>query len=155
MATQTPQQRRAAARKAAATRKRNQTRRRTAQTKRQTQATATSAERTAENGVAYALERSKAAVDQAQRVALIPVGATLVARDNVVDAVKPFVASRTSAERELNKLGRSFSDAVAEKAGIETLNRVWEGPEALPNLAELSRPATWLERIERAAATPA
>ncbi|HEX2127219.1 MAG TPA: zinc-dependent metalloprotease [Thermoleophilaceae bacterium] len=44
------------------------------------------------------------------------------------------------------ELGKAFCDAVAGKAGIEGLNRVWEAPEALPTLAELSRPEAWLER---------
>jgi coenzyme F420 biosynthesis associated uncharacterized protein len=44
------------------------------------------------------------------------------------------------------ELGKSFCDAVAERAGIEGLNRVWEAPEALPTAEELGRPAAWLER---------
>jgi uncharacterized protein (DUF2342 family) len=44
------------------------------------------------------------------------------------------------------KLGKEFCDAVVEEGGIEGLNRVWAGPEALPTLAELERPADWLAR---------
>jgi coenzyme F420 biosynthesis associated uncharacterized protein len=44
------------------------------------------------------------------------------------------------------ELGKRFCDAVAGQAGIEGLNRVWGAPEALPTLAELSRPRAWLER---------
>jgi putative hydrolase len=44
------------------------------------------------------------------------------------------------------ELGKAFCDAVAREAGIEGLNRVWESPEALPTMAELSRPKVWLER---------
>ena len=47
------------------------------------------------------------------------------------------------------ELGKGFSDAVVEQAGIEGLNRVWASPEALPTLAELSEPAPWLERTSR------
>jgi uncharacterized protein (DUF2342 family) len=41
---------------------------------------------------------------------------------------------------------------VALNLGIEGLNRVWSGPEALPTSAELSKPREWNQRT---AATPA
>lgn len=44
------------------------------------------------------------------------------------------------------KVGKDFCDAVVDASGIEGLNRVWAGPEALPTLAELERPADWLIR---------
>jgi uncharacterized protein (DUF2342 family) len=44
------------------------------------------------------------------------------------------------------KLGKEFCDAVVADAGIDGLNRVWVGPEALPTLAELEDPAAWLAR---------
>jgi len=44
------------------------------------------------------------------------------------------------------KIGKEFCDAVIAAEGIEGLNRVWVGPEALPTLAELERPADWLAR---------
>jgi coenzyme F420 biosynthesis associated uncharacterized protein len=47
------------------------------------------------------------------------------------------------------QLGKSFCDAVAAKAGVEGLNRVWEAPEALPTADELGRPEDWLERTNR------
>ena len=50
------------------------------------------------------------------------------------------------------ELGRSFCDAVVEKAGIEAFNRVWSGPSALPTLAELEAPDAWLERTGTKAA---
>jgi coenzyme F420 biosynthesis associated uncharacterized protein len=50
------------------------------------------------------------------------------------------------------ELGRSFCDAVVERGGIEALNRVWSGPEALPTLAELEAPDAWLERTADRAA---
>jgi coenzyme F420 biosynthesis associated uncharacterized protein len=43
--------------------------------------------------------------------------------------------------------GKAFCDAVAADAGVEGLNRVWSGPEALPSVVELERPAEWLERM--------
>jgi coenzyme F420 biosynthesis associated uncharacterized protein len=50
------------------------------------------------------------------------------------------------------ELGKRFCDAVAEKVGIEGLNRVWDSPEALPTLVELKQPAAWLERTQQATA---
>jgi uncharacterized protein (DUF2342 family) len=44
------------------------------------------------------------------------------------------------------KLGKEFCDAVHAEAGLEGLNRVWTGPEALPTLSEIERPADWLAR---------
>jgi coenzyme F420 biosynthesis associated uncharacterized protein len=46
--------------------------------------------------------------------------------------------------------GKAFCDGVVARGGIEALNRVWRAPEAMPTLAELERPAEWLERTERA-----
>ena len=48
---------------------------------------------------------------------------------------------------EQYRRGKRFADYVADRAGIETLNRVWEGPESLPTPAEIGQPRTWLERI--------
>ena len=45
------------------------------------------------------------------------------------------------------ELGKRFCDAVADRAGIEGLNRVWETPDALPSLRELEHPDAWLERV--------
>ena len=36
--------------------------------------------------------------------------------------------------------GKAFCDGVVARAGIEGLNRVWSGPEAMPTVAELERP---------------
>jgi coenzyme F420 biosynthesis associated uncharacterized protein len=44
------------------------------------------------------------------------------------------------------KIGKEFCDAVIADEGIEGLNKVWSGPDALPTLAELERPADWLAR---------
>lgn len=42
--------------------------------------------------------------------------------------------------------GKQFADAVVERVGIGGLNRAWDGPEALPSLAELAAPGRWIER---------
>jgi coenzyme F420 biosynthesis associated uncharacterized protein len=82
------------------------------------------------------------------------------------DAMERRRRSRSAPERVLQRLlgmdlkmrqyeiGKRFCDAVQEKHGIDTLNRVWEAPETLPTLAELDDPDAWVARIdgERAAA---
>ena len=45
------------------------------------------------------------------------------------------------------ELGKSWCDAVADRAGIAGLDRVWEAPEALPSLAELEDPGAWTARV--------
>jgi coenzyme F420 biosynthesis associated uncharacterized protein len=44
-------------------------------------------------------------------------------------------------------LGEKFCDAVADEAGLDAVNRVWEREENLPTLEEMRAPATWLERV--------
>ena len=74
-------------------------------------------------------------------------------------------ASRSAPERILMKLlgmdmkmrqyelGKSFCDAVVDEGGIQLLNRVWESPEALPSMAELSDPPVWVKRVSVTTAT--
>jgi uncharacterized protein (DUF2342 family) len=52
-------------------------------------------------------------------------------------------------ERKLRQytLGKAFCDSVVDAAGIEGLNTVWRAPEALPTLAELEQPESWLARV--------
>jgi putative hydrolase len=50
------------------------------------------------------------------------------------------------------ELGRRFCDEVAKRAGIDALNRVWSGPEALPTPSELHRPRDWYVRTSPATA---
>ena len=44
------------------------------------------------------------------------------------------------------RLGKAFADAVVAAGGIETLNRAFQAPEAMPTAGELERPERWLER---------
>ncbi|HET9051725.1 MAG TPA: zinc-dependent metalloprotease [Candidatus Dormibacteraeota bacterium] len=44
-------------------------------------------------------------------------------------------------------LGERFAEAVVRERGLATLNRVWEGPELMPTLAELREPARWIARV--------
>jgi coenzyme F420 biosynthesis associated uncharacterized protein len=44
------------------------------------------------------------------------------------------------------QLGKRFCDAVVERGGIEALNRVWSGPDAIPTLSEIEDPERWLRR---------
>ena len=76
------------------------------------------------------------------------------------DAMERRRRSRSAPERLLMRLlgldqkmrqyedGKRFCDAVVTEAGIETLNRVWDAPTALPTPAELRSPATWIGRLE-------
>ncbi len=69
--------------------------------------------------------------------------------------------SRSAPERLLQKLlgldlkmrqyeeGKAFCDAVVAARDIRVLNRVWESPEALPDLRELRAPEAWLKRTDR------
>src|SRR3954453_17169069 len=75
------------------------------------------------------------------------------------DAMERRRRSRSAPERVLQRLlgfemkmrqyeqGKKFSDAVVEGHGVAMLNRVWESPEALPTLAELRSPESWVRRV--------
>jgi coenzyme F420 biosynthesis associated uncharacterized protein len=45
------------------------------------------------------------------------------------------------------EMGKRFCDEVVTARGVDTLHRVFEGPESLPTLAELREPAAWLARL--------
>jgi coenzyme F420 biosynthesis associated uncharacterized protein len=51
--------------------------------------------------------------------------------------------------------GKRFCDAVVGAAGIEVLDRVWEGPGALPSPHELEHPSEWVARVGPAPAAAA
>ncbi len=49
--------------------------------------------------------------------------------------------------------GEEFIHAVEAVGGTELFNRVWEGPEWLPTLAEIREPQGWIDRATGSAAT--
>ena len=49
--------------------------------------------------------------------------------------------------RALSAADRSWIGLVAQ-AGVAMANRMWEGPQALPTLAELRQPAAWIARMD-------
>jgi hypothetical protein len=125
MAQQTRTGRRAAASKAASTRKQTAARRsaaRTRTTARQTGRSARSAsrggQRTARQATGATTRRFEAALSQveafarqAERGVLIPVGATLVARDSLVRAVRRY-SSRRGATTQLRRFERRGEQAL-------------------------------------------
>lgn len=88
----------------------------------------------------------------------------LPAYSGLRDAMSRRRASRSAPERVLQRLlgldlklrqyeqGKDFCDAVANRGGMDALNRVWDSPEALPSLDELSAPEDWIERSSAVAA---
>jgi coenzyme F420 biosynthesis associated uncharacterized protein len=51
--------------------------------------------------------------------------------------------------------GRDFVAGVVDLVGMEGFNRVWEGPQNLPLIDELTEPARWVERVLGRPAIPA
>ena len=45
------------------------------------------------------------------------------------------------------EIGECFCDAVADRADVATLNRVWDGAAMMPSMDELRHPERWLRRI--------
>ena len=125
MAPQTRTQRQAAAKKAAATRKRNSARQSSGTAKASVRRTTTSAQstgraaRTASKQAGRATARRvlaektrfEAVARQAERVVLIPVGAALEARDRVAATVRTYSDSRLT-RRQLNRFERRGATAL-------------------------------------------
>jgi coenzyme F420 biosynthesis associated uncharacterized protein len=51
--------------------------------------------------------------------------------------------------------GRIFVGGVVDLVGMQGFNRVWESPENLPRIEELTDPARWVERVHGRPAIPA
>ena len=95
------------------------------------QTTAKQAASTARNAAKAQETLVEAFATQAQRAVLIPVGATLVARDTVVDTVKPYVKA-TTRSREVSKNLKKY-----ERRGTTARNQLER---------QLKRTRTQLER---------
>lgn len=50
-------------------------------------------------------------------------------------------------KHEQYRLGAEFCDEVDRRWGEDALTRIWEGPEMLPNLSELTDPVGWAARV--------
>jgi coenzyme F420 biosynthesis associated uncharacterized protein len=50
--------------------------------------------------------------------------------------------------------GEAFCQTVADKYGLTVLNRVWDGPESMPRLNELSSPEAWHRRVSSSPSAP-
>ena len=131
--TTTRTQRSARAKTAAASRQRNTAARSAARTRSNARRTATSARTTARQAAGTAAQTAKAettalesVVKTAQRGVLIPVGAALVARDNVLEAVRPYTKGRVSAEREVNRVQTRVATNLRkfERRGETARNRL-------------------------------
>jgi len=46
-------------------------------------------------------------------------------------------------------LGERFCEALIAAGGYRLLNRVWDGPEMMPTMAEVRAPDRWIARIRR------
>jgi uncharacterized protein (DUF2342 family) len=52
------------------------------------------------------------------------------------------------------EVGEKFCSAVAGRAGVSVLNRVWESAASMPTLQELRNPERWLARVAPQADRP-
>lgn len=128
MASQTRTQRQAAAKKAAATRKRNSARQSSGNAKASVRRTTTSAQstgraaRTASKQTGRATARRvsaektrfEAVARQAERFILVPVGAALEARDRIAATVRTYSDSRLT-RQQLNRFERRGATALGRK----------------------------------------
>ena len=48
--------------------------------------------------------------------------------------------------------GQTFVAAVVDQVGVAGFNRIWESPQTLPTLAEISEPGRWVARVHGLAA---
>jgi uncharacterized protein (DUF2342 family) len=60
------------------------------------------------------------------------------------------VASLIGLDAKLRQyeMGERFIETVEAEAGRDVLARVWQGPEWLPNLAEIRQPQLWIDRVQ-------
>ena len=136
MTPQTTTQRQAAAKKAAATRKRNSAKQRSGaaeasarRTRDSAQDTGRAASTTAKQAARATARRAEAettrlgaVAHQAERAVLIPVGAALEARDRVTNTVRTYSDARLT-RRELNRFERRGADALGRTRSVRARSR--------------------------------
>lgn len=121
----------------------------------------------------FASERERATIDQAQAVMAVIEGhaehvmdavapdllpslpslrAALDARRRNQSLVSKLVARLLGLEMKMRQYdrGKVFCDHIVKYGGREALLYVFSSPDALPSLAEIEAPATWLERVRPA-----
>ncbi len=47
------------------------------------------------------------------------------------------------------ELGERFIEAVEREGGQALFDRIWEGPQQLPDLTEIRDPSRWIERVRQ------
>ncbi len=64
-------------------------------------------------------------------------------------ALERLVLAITGLEMKMRQyeIGEKFATAVTDAAGLDMLNRVWEGQDSLPTMDELRHPDRWLTRM--------
>ena len=64
-------------------------------------------------------------------------------------AIERLVLTITGLEMKMRQydVGERFCSQVADRAGLDVLNRVWESAEMMPTAAELKRPGDWIARV--------
>jgi putative hydrolase len=107
------------------------------------------------------IQRFTSVVDGYADFVIETVGRRLISSfEQVHEAMKRHRVERGDAERFIEgllglklerahyEIGEQFCRGVAERAGAEALNRLWEHERMLPTPAELQAPGLWLARIE-------
>jgi uncharacterized protein (DUF2342 family) len=63
--------------------------------------------------------------------------------------IERLVLTITGLEMKMRQyeVGEHFAVGVVDRAGLSTLNRVWESSEMMPTLDELRHPERWLKRV--------
>lgn len=70
-------------------------------------------------------------------------------RSDVTTKLLSAVAGLEMKRRQYRE-GEDFVATVVDRAGVETLNRAFEGPDQLPTVEEIRAPETWLARVQAA-----
>lgn len=68
-------------------------------------------------------------------------------RNSVADRVFARLTG-LNVKMEQYRLGEAFVNEVVRRKGIDFMNRVWSGPDALPSMDEIRQPDRWIRRTE-------